>query len=222
LDFQAGHILNFYKPVGKSSFFIVKVVRAVTGVKKVGHAGTLDPFADGVLLVCTGKATKQVSALMDLPKEYIGLIRLGEIRDTDDVTGAVVETKAVPEYDSDFLKKIAESFIGASEQIPPMYSARRIQGQRLYKLARNGITVERKPRTVHVYELEVRKIEIPYIEIRVVCSRGTYIRAIARDIGNKIGCGAYLHSLTRTRIGSYMVTNALHIESFNQWVELNK
>ncbi|MBN2011055.1 tRNA pseudouridine(55) synthase TruB [candidate division KSB1 bacterium] len=221
IDFETGQILNFYKPVGKSSFYIVKVVRAVTGVKKVGHAGTLDPFAEGVLLVCTGKATKQMSQLMDLRKEYVGVIRLGEIRDTDDITGQIISTHDVPELLPDRVRMVAKSFIGESEQIPPMYSARRVNGQRLYKLARKGVVVERKPRSIHIDEFDVLKIDLPFITIRVVCSKGTYIRVIARDFGNLLGCGAYLHSLSRTKIGEYSVNDALRIENFKQWIESN-
>ena len=220
--FEEGEILNFYKPVGKSSFYIVKVVRAITGVKKVGHAGTLDPFADGVLIICTGKATKEVPRLMDLPKEYIGTIKLGEVRDTDDVTGRILRTAEVPPFMESEIHAAAAQFIGEFDQVPPMYSARKHQGQRLYQLARKGVVIERPPKRVKVYDLRILNIRLPYIKLWVRCSKGTYIRSLARDLGEAFGCGAYLHELTRTCIGDFHIDDSYRMERFKQLVSVHK
>jgi len=212
-DFNAGSILNFDKPVGKSSFWVVSQIKRITKTK-VGHAGTLDPFASGVLLLCTGKATRQVQKFMDLPKEYIGEIELGITTDTDDCTGNIVEQKEVPNFSRDEIKKVCSTFTGDIYQIPPMFSAKKIKGKRLYKIARTGKVIERKPSLVHIENIDVLSFEIKNIKIKVQCSKGTYIRALARDIGEKLGCGGHLKSLIRTEIGSFKIKDSLTIKQF--------
>lgn len=217
-DFQSGAILNFNKPVGKSSFWIVKKVRYLIDTK-VGHAGTLDPFAEGVLLLCTGKATKQVSALMILPKEYVGVIRLGVQTETDDPTGEIVEQHEVGEISSTQVEEALREFIGEIYQIPPMYSAKKVGGERLYRLARKGQVIEREPMLVNISNIELLVFNGIDIKVRVHCSKGTYIRALARDVGKKLGCGAHLKSLVRTKIGDYTIEDSLDLEKFNQLLD---
>ncbi|MDW7679675.1 MAG: tRNA pseudouridine(55) synthase TruB [bacterium] len=214
-DFQAGAILNMNKPVGKTSFWVVKQVRSMVNTK-VGHAGTLDPFAEGVLLLCTGRATKQVSRLMKMPKIYVAEIRLGITTNTDDQTGEVVKQAPVPGVTHNELEKYLSEFTGEIEQVPPMFSAKKIQGKRLYKLARAGLVVERKPSTVYIEEISILNFQTELIKIRVKCSSGTYIRSLARDLGEKIGCGGHLHSLIRTSIGDYHNEDSLSVDQFSE------
>lgn len=214
-DFEAGAIVNFYKPVGKSSFWIVKKVRNLVRTK-VGHAGTLDPFAEGVLLICTGKATKQVTSLMDLVKEYVGEIELGIEMDTDDCTGQIVNQRLVPQLNRNEFEQICHYFVGDIYQIPPMFSAKKIQGRRLYKIARLGERIAREPKLVHIDQIQVLTFDGQVAKIAVTCSKGTYIRALARDIGQKIGCGGYLKSLIRTRIGEFEVSNSIRLDQFEE------
>ncbi len=217
-DFEDGAIINFYKPVGKSSFWIVNQIRRTIHCK-VGHAGTLDPFAEGVLLICTGKATKKVSELMDLHKVYIGDVGLGMQTNTDDVTGEVVEKKPVPALNQNMIQDILASFIGPIQQLPPMFSAKKVGGKRLYKIARKGQVVERKPSSIVIESIELLKFEDTLLKLKVTCSKGTYIRALARDIGIKMGCGGYLKSLVRTEIGPYTVNDSITLSKFKERVE---
>jgi len=217
-DFAAGAILNFRKPLGKSSFWVVKQVRRMINTK-VGHAGTLDPFAGGVLLLCTGKATKQVSQFMDLEKVYSGEIQLGIVTNTDDVTGTITNQSDVPVFTFDEINKICQEFTGDIYQIPPMFSAKKVKGKRLYKSARAGLIVERKPSLVHIEEIRVLSYKAPVISIEVRCSKGTYIRSLARDIGEKAGCGAHLKTLERTKIGNFKVKDSLTLEKFRLLLE---
>jgi len=218
-DFEAGAILNFYKPIGKSSFWIVKKVRDIVRTK-VGHAGTLDPFAEGVLLICTGKATKQAASLMGLGKEYIGEVALGIETDTDDRTGQIINQVEAPVINRDEFEQVCHDFVGDIYQIPPMFSAKKVQGRRLYKIARQGKVVAREPRLVHIDRIEVLSFNDQIAKIKVVCSKGTYIRALARDIGQKIGCGGHLKSLVRTKIGDFEVTKSLRLDQFEKLLSL--
>jgi tRNA pseudouridine55 synthase len=212
-DFEAGAILNFHKPSGKSSFWLVKQIRLRIKTK-VGHAGTLDPFAEGVLLICTGRATRQVEQLMSLTKEYVGDIELGISTDTDDPTGKIVAQAPVPALTREELQAVCQSFVGPIYQLPPLFSAKQVQGRRLYKLARQGVAIERTPKLVHIEKIELLHHEQNLMTIRVICSKGTYIRALARDIGQQLGCGAYLKKLIRTRIGDYTIDEALNWPQF--------
>ena len=191
-------------------------MRSLIGIKKVGHAGTLDPFATGILLICTGKATKKVPQLMELTKEYWGQVKLGLQTDTDDITGKIINSNPVPKIDRAEFGEICQQFVGEIPQIPPMFSAKKIGGQRLYKIARKGKVVERPPKIVTISSLEIINFQLPFVTIKVTCSKGTYIRALARDIGLTLRCGAYLHSLTRTRIGGYNLEDSLTIEQFKE------
>ena len=214
-DFESGAILNFHKPKGRSSFWVVKQIKKLVAVK-VGHSGTLDPFAEGVLLLCTGRATKKVAELMDLPKTYIGEIELGFTTDTDDVTGNMLTKSSVQETRIEEIERVCKSFIGDIYQLLPMFSAKKIKGRRLYKLARAGETIDREPSLVHIESLDLLSFKLPIIKIKVQCSKGTYIRSLARDIGEKIGCGGYLKSLVRTKIGAYKIEDSLTLEKFDQ------
>lgn len=216
-DFEAGEVLNIDKPLGMTSFGVVERIRRWTGCRKVGHAGTLDPLATGVLLVCTGRATKRVSEFMDLEKEYEGVVELGKVTDTDDTEGKIVEEHPVPDFSKEDIESSLNSFRGTIDQIPPMYSALKKNGQRLYKLARRGKEVPRQPRSVTIHEITLLNWMCPELSIRVRCSRGTYIRALARDIGNKLGAGGYLKTLRRTRIGQFRVADSYTLETFRRW-----
>lgn len=218
-DFEAGEILNIDKPAGITSFGVVHRIRKWTHCKKVGHGGTLDPMATGVLLIFTGKATKQVPQFMDLSKVYEGTIELGKTTDTDDVEGQLIETRPVPEYDENRLRSVLESFLGEIEQVPPMFSALKKDGQRLYKLARKGQVVHREPRKVTVHSIELLSCQWPSFRVRIACSKGTYIRAIARDIGHLVGTGGILTALQRTQVGPYHVDEAYSLEAFEQMMK---
>jgi len=194
-------------------------VRNILKIKKVGHAGTLDPFAEGVLLLCIGQATKSVTQLMNLPKIYSGIIELGKRTNTLDVTGKVIsKTSATAIQESD-IKNAAEHFTGEIEQIPPMFSAVKIGGKRLYKLARQDKQIERKPRTVTIYKLIIKKYFPPYVSFSLKCSRGTYIRTLAQDLGQKLGCDAYLKTLMRDQIGNYKATQSIRINQLVAYLE---
>ncbi|TDI94367.1 MAG: tRNA pseudouridine(55) synthase TruB [Caldithrix sp.] len=210
-DFELGEILNINKPVGWTSFDVVKKIRGQLKIKKVGHAGTLDPFATGVLLVCTGRATKKVEELMNLKKEYIARIEFGKNTDSYDLTGTVLSEKDASNVTLDRICQHIEKFKGDVEQIPPMYSAVKVNGERLYKVARRGEVVERKPRKVTIYQMDILDFNNPFLELRIVCSRGTYIRTIANDLGEMLGCGAYLTALTRAGIGDFKLDDSFEV-----------
>jgi len=207
-DFEAGEILNIDKPMRLTSFGVVERIRRWTGCRKVGHAGTLDPMATGVLLVCTGLATKRVSTLMLFEKVYEGTIELGTTTDTDDSEGKVINRSTVNPFPEDEIKSVLAQFKGVIDQIPPMYSAIKKNGKRLYQLARKGVIVQRDPRRVEIYEIDLLSYKRPYIQVRIRCSKGTYIRALARDIGEKLGSGGYLKNLRRLRVGPYEADKA--------------
>jgi tRNA pseudouridine55 synthase len=218
-DFQTGEVILLNKAVRKSSFDLVYKVRKAVGVQKVGHAGTLDPIATGLVIVCTGRKTKVISHIQELPKTYTGIITLGKTTSSHDS-----ETEFTSENSFDHLteKEIflaRDVFIGKITQTPPMYSAVKIHGQPLYKYARKGYDLERKTREVSVHSFEIKKIELPDIYFEINCSKGTYIRVIANDLGKALGCGAYLKLLRRTRIGEYDVEDALEIEEFKEYAK---
>lgn len=213
--FEAGKIINIDKPKGVTSFTVVRKIRQWTGCKKVGHAGTLDPAATGVLLICTGKATKQITQFVGMDKEYIGEIHLGIATDSDDRDGTVLEKMTVPELDEDLIEEVLEKFKGRIEQVPPMFSALKYKGKRLYKLARQGKVVERKPREITIHAIELLSWQSPFLQLKICCSKGTYIRSLARDIGKALGTVAHLSKLQRTRIGSYTVKDAYTLEEFH-------
>lgn len=207
-------IVNINKPLGKSSAFIVAVVRRITKIKKVGHTGTLDPLATGVLPICIGReSTRLADTIMQGTKEYLATVELGRTTTTQDREGETIEEKEV-KVTKEELFDIIKSFQGEITQIPPMYSAIKINGQKMYELARKGIEVERKPRTVTIYNIDVEEISLPFAKIRVTCSKGTYIRTLCADIGEKAGCGAYMKDLVRTKSGRFTIEDSITLEEF--------
>ncbi len=209
-------ILVVNKPAGMSSQQVVTRVKRAMRYKKAGHAGTLDPEATGVLIVCLSEATRLFEALQGHEKEYVSVIRLGVETNTYDMTGEIVAEKDVPELTSDDVEQVLESYRGDIEQVPPMFSALKHRGQPLYKLARQGITVERPPRAVTVREMELTDLHPPLMTVRTVCSRGTYIRTLAHDIGRDLGCGGCIDTLARTRSGPYSVDAAMALEDIEK------
>lgn len=213
-DFQAGEVLLIDKPKGWTSFQAVRQIRNSIKVKKVGHAGTLDPMATGLLIICTGKKTKEISIYQDLPKVYEGIITLGKSSPSMDTETVITEEKTYKYVTGDMIFREKEKFTGRIMQIPPMYSAVKVNGKPLYKLARKGKEVNRRPREVVIYEFEILKIIMPDIYFRIKCSRGTYIRSVANDLGNNLGCGAILSELRRISIGEYSVEEAFVPDEF--------
>ena len=195
-------VLNIRKEKGFTSFDVVAKLRGILHMKKIGHTGTLDPEAEGVLPVVLGKATKLVDLLTDKQKTYEALLHLGLENDTQDMTGPVLCEKSV-EVSEEEVRDVIRGFVGEYQQIPPMYSALKVDGKKLYELAREGKTVERKARTVHFYEIDIKEINLPYVRFSVTCSKGTYIRTLCHDIGHKLGCGGCMEELIRTRSGNF-------------------
>ena len=208
---MADGILNLDKPQGWTSHDVVDRVRAVVGQRRVGHAGTLDPLATGVLLVCLGLATRVAEYLMASRKVYRARVRLGVATDTYDADGQVVEQRAV-QVDREAVEAALGGFRGPLLQVPPMYSALKRDGQPLHRLARRGVTVERDPRPVEVYRLEMVMWEPPELSLEVTCSPGTYVRALAHDLGQALGCGAHLAGLVRLASGAFRVEDALPLD----------
>jgi tRNA pseudouridine55 synthase len=209
-------ILNINKPAGKTSFGVVALVKRLTGERHTGHAGTLDPDATGVLPVCLGKATRVVEFLMDNRKTYRAVIELGKATDTYDGSGKVVYQGDSSSVDIHKIEPALETFRGNIEQTPPMYSALKHQGQPLYELARAGINIERKSRTVKIYRLELIAWQPPLLTLEIDCSKGTYIRSLANDLGEALGCGAYLKSLIRTRYGIFNIEEAISLAQLEE------
>jgi len=203
-------IFNIFKPSGMTSFDVVKFVRRVLSIRKVGHTGTLDPSAAGVLPVCVGAATRVIPFIQDDIKEYIGKMILGIKTDTLDGEGNIIDSNEHwRKVDEKEIRSVFEHFQGEIAQIPPMYSALHYQGERLYKLARRGQEVVREPRRIKIEEIEILDISLPSISFRVLCSAGTYIRSLASDIGDELGTGAHLSSLTRTRSGPFRIESSI-------------
>jgi tRNA pseudouridine55 synthase len=216
VDYASGEVLLIDKEKGKSSFNVVHRVRKIVNVKKVGHAGTLDPAATGLLIICVGKKTKEIYKFQDLEKIYTGTIELGKKTPSMDAETEVIEEKDFTFVTEEMIEKVRQSFVGKIEQVPPMYSALKQNGKRLYKLARKGMEVERKPREVTIFNFEITRSELPEIDFKIRCSKGTYIRVIANDFGAKLGCGAYLKSLRREAIGEFKVSDALTVNEFKK------
>ena len=201
-------IINIHKEAGFTSHDVVAKMRGICKQKKIGHTGTLDPQATGVLPVCLGSATRLCDMLTDKDKEYVAELLLGQITDTQDTTGQVLEERAVT-VTEDEVRQVVEGFVGDYEQIPPMYSALKVNGKKLYELARAGKEVERTARPVHISEIEILEMALPIVKLRVACSKGTYIRTLCADIGDKLGCGGTMKSLVRTRVGGFVLQDAL-------------
>ena len=211
-------IIPVWKPVDWTSFDVVKKLRTQIKPAKVGHAGTLDPFAEGVLMLCTGKYTKQVETFMDNEKEYLAEIQLGVETDTLDPTGKVVETANVPKLTEDKINLVLKEFIGEIKQEPPMFSALKVNGEPLYKLARKGINIPRENRTVNIYDIQLINFTDRTITLKVVCGRGTYIRSLAKDIAEKLNTVGHLASLKRTRIGEYNQSTCIAVKDLSKWI----
>lgn len=201
-------IINVYKEAGFTSHDVVAKLRGICKQKKIGHTGTLDPQAVGVLPVCLGSGTRLCDMLTDKDKEYIAELLLGVSTDTQDLTGEVIGTKDVSVSEEE-VREAVLSFVGEYDQIPPMYSALKVNGKKLYELARAGKEVERKPRRVEIYEIEILSVELPLVKLRVSCSKGTYIRTLCADIGEKLGCLGTMKSLVRSRVGQFVLKEAL-------------
>jgi tRNA pseudouridine55 synthase len=217
--FAAGEVLLIDKPIGWTSFDAVRKIRNLVKTKKVGHAGTLDPLATGLLIVCTGKFTKRINEFMAREKEYTGTITLGASTPTFDLESVPVPKGDASSLATADLQLAARQFTGDILQVPPIHSAIKINGKRVYALARKGLDVQLQPRAVHIAVFALTKITLPQIEFRVVCSTGTYIRSLANDFGAVLGCGGYLSSLRRTRIGEFLVDDASSMEAFEQQIK---
>ncbi len=221
LPYLSGFLL-IDKPSGPTSHDIIDYLRHLTGIQKIGHSGTLDPLASGLLIVAIGRmATKQIHILAKQDKIYEATIRLGGISDTDDSLGKIQSLENYHQPTRQKIKQILNSFRGEQNQIPPMYSAKKIHGQRLYKLARQGQTIQRQPSLITIYNITLLSYKWPDINLEIYCSTGTYIRAIARDIGKALNCGGYLYQLRRTKIGNYSVHQAVTLKQLtsNNWTE---
>lgn len=210
-------IINIYKEAGFTSHDVVAKLRGIVKQRKIGHTGTLDPDATGVLPVCFGNATKLCDMLTDKSKEYEACMLLGVTTDTQDMGGKVLTENAVV-CTVEEAKAAVLSFMGGYDQIPPMYSALKVNGKKLYELARNGIEIERKPRHVEIPDIEVVECTLPEIRFRVSCSKGTYIRALCADIGDKLGCGATMKTLVRTRVGNFNIEDAWKLSDVEKMV----
>jgi len=210
--FADGEVLLVRKPRGWTSFDVVHRIRRITGVRKVGHAGTLDPLATGLLIVCTGKKTKELSSFMGLEKEYVGEMTLGGRTASLDAATPVIETRSTEGITAEAVRATMAMFTGPRQQIPPMWSAASVGGKRLYRYAREGVEVERRPRDIVIHALEALDISVPVVRFRVACSKGTYVRSLVDEMGAHLGCGAYLTALERTRIGSYSLEEAETLE----------
>ena len=217
--FEQGQVILINKPFEWTSFDVVRKIRYLTKTKKVGHAGTLDPLATGLLIVCTGKFTKKINEYMAQEKEYTGSITLGAITPTYDLESEPQEFKPFEHITREQLEETANSFLGTILQTPPIHSAIKKEGKRVYELARKGIDVKLEPRPVTVSAFDITAVELPKVYFKIVCSTGTYIRSMANDFGEKLGCGGYLSSLCRTRIGNFLVSDAQSIEDFEQYAK---
>jgi tRNA pseudouridine55 synthase len=209
---DAGQLLLINKPLGWTSFDAVNKLRYKLKIKKIGHAGTLDPLATGLLIICTGKMTKQIDEFMGLEKEYTGTFVIGQTTPSYDLETEVSEAKDISAITKDLILTAAASLTGKINQLPPAHSAIKVGGKRAYKFARQGKEVALQPREVEVREFEITAVNLPAVDFRIVCSKGTYIRSLARDLGENLGVGAYLSQLCRTRIGNFKLEDALSID----------
>ncbi len=211
-------IINLKKPIGWTSFDVCKKVKKITKEKKVGHAGTLDPFASGVLVIGTGKDTKKLKYVCDEKKSYDAILLLGEITDTLDVEGEIIQKKRVPILSEKKIKDTLDCFRGDYNQIPPMYSAKKVAGKKLYEYARRNIKIKRDPVALKIFSLSLNSFDAKHISFSVECSKGTYVRVLSKDIAKKLGTLGYLISLTRTKVGQYTLNKSQSIENFeNKW-----
>jgi tRNA pseudouridine55 synthase len=224
-SFEEGQVLLFDKPLYWTSFDLVNKVRIIIksnlGLKKIkiGHAGTLDPLASGLMIICTGKATKRIEEFRDLDKEYIATIHFGETTPSYDLETEINGKFPVEQISKNLVITTLKGFLGEQKQVPPVHSAKMINGKRAYEFARKGIQKEMNPVTVFFRELELLSYGIPDTRIRILCSKGTYIRSFARDFGEALGSGAYMSSLERTSVGPYLLKNAFSLEYFGNFIK---
>ena len=207
-------IINIYKPRGITSFGVVKKIRKIVGEKKVGHGGTLDPFAEGVLVIGTSSDTKKLKKITDTDKTYTASIELGKTTNTLDLEGDVIERKKIPTLSEAKINKVLESFLGTSMQTPPMFSAKKIGGVKLYELARKNIIVDRKPTQIKISDINIINFNETNIVFTVSCSKGTYIRVLGKEIAEKLGTVGHLNSLIRTRVGEYFINDSISLDQF--------
>jgi tRNA pseudouridine55 synthase len=226
--FEEGQILLFDKPLYWTSFDLVNkiriLIRSVLGIKKikVGHAGTLDPLASGLMIICTGKATKRIEEFRDLDKEYIATIHLGETTPSFDLETEVNKKYSTDHINKEMVQKVLNGFLGEQRQMPPIYSAKFIDGKRAYEFARKGVEKKLEPVNVNLMEVELIDFSMPDVKIRILCSKGTYIRSFARDLGEALGSGAYLSSLQRSAVGPYQLEQASDLEKFELFLQQMK
>jgi tRNA pseudouridine55 synthase len=212
--YEEGKVLLINKPLRWTSFDVVNKIRNLIRIKKVGHAGTLDPLATGLLILCTGKFTKKINEYMGMEKEYTGTFTLGATTPTYDLESDPVNFKPTNSITEEVIQKATSQFIGEISQVPPAHSAIKMDGKRVYELARQGKEVKMEPRKITIKEFEITAIEMPVVHFRVVCTTGTYIRSLANDFGEALGCGGYLSSLSRTRIGEFKLIDSMTVEEF--------
>ena len=219
--FEQGQLILIDKPFEWTSFDVIRKIRYLTKTKKVGHAGTLDPLATGLLIVCTGKFTKKINEYMAQEKEYTGCITLGATTPTYDLESEPENFKEVEGLTEEQIREATKFFTGNIFQTPPIHSAIKKEGQRAYQLARRGIDIKLEPRPLTISKFEITKIDLPKVYFKVVCSTGTYIRSLANDFGEKLGCGGYLSSLCRTRIGEFLLEDSMSMEEFDTKIKEN-
>jgi tRNA pseudouridine55 synthase len=219
--YEEGQVLLIDKPYEWTSFDVIRKVRSLVKIRKVGHAGTLDPLATGLLIVCTGRFTKRINEYMAQEKEYTGTIRLGATTPTFDAESEPQNEKDTSQITGEQITDATKAFTGEIMQVPPMHSAIKKDGKRVYELARRGETIELAPRKLFIKEFVITAVEMPVVHFRVACSTGTYIRSLANDFGAALGCGGYLSSLCRTRIGSYHLVAARSIAQLEEEISKN-
>jgi tRNA pseudouridine55 synthase len=217
--YAEGKVLLINKPLYWTSFDAVRKVRNLVKTKKVGHAGTLDPLATGLLIICTGKFTKKINEYMAQEKEYTGTITLGALTPTYDLESEPQDFKPFDHITHEMLEAATQPFTGVIQQVPPIHSAIKVEGKRVYELARKGIDVKLEPRQITISEFSITKVEMPVVHFKVVCSTGTYIRSLANDFGAQLGCGGYLSSLCRTRIGDFSLKDAMTIDGLEEEIK---
>jgi len=214
-------ILNIYKPVGITSFDVVRIIRRATGIKKVGHGGTLDPFAEGVLLIMTGNKTKKMQEILMYNKVYEAILKLGQSTETGDPTGRIIGRCDIPEIEVNLLEEVQKKFTGKILQEPPIYSAKKINGIPAYKYARRGEKIKLEAKEVNILDLSLRKISHDKISIYVECGSGTYIRKLGEDIARELGTCGYLVNLKRLRVGPYKIEDSIKIDRFLKLIEVD-
>jgi tRNA pseudouridine55 synthase len=220
--YAEGKVLLINKPLYWTSFDAVRKVRNLVRTKKVGHAGTLDPLASGLLIICTGKFTKKINEYMAQEKEYTGTITLGATTPTYDLESEPQDFKTIDHITKEMLEAATRPFTGIIQQVPPIHSAIKLEGKRVYELARKGVDVKLEPRQINISEFSITNIELPVVHFKVVCSTGTYIRSLANDYGAQLGCGGHLSSLCRTRIGNFNLSDAMTIEDLDDEIKAFK